>query len=486
MLVLTFFTKKEDPAYRSFLFLCVVMLCWNVIQIMFSMSQEPDMIEMFFHMQMAAIPFMPVALLLYVLRSSGFDSLSSAKYTAALCVIPVITVIINFTNDYHGLFRTYFAVVETVPVRVFINERGPWFWVHTLYSYLMVASGAAVAVYKMRSVTRASRLRYYMALVGVTFTVPMNLIVLFIVPETPVDSTLWGATLSLFFLYFAMDTSPTSNYMRARNQVFDAIGEYIFVLSTDDAISDINNSARKWLASRGIMSDPLTRDQLFTQLADHGAVMERDDSGRVELFFPFRQDSLFSSYTLKTNNIYGKKGEVAGSIITFSDMTAIRETLRNLQAISTIDELTGTYNRRGYEKMLANYVGGNVLPLCVIIGDVNGLKQVNDTYGHSVGDCILRTAAHILVECVGAKGIVARIGGDEFAIVLPGFGDKESEVMQACLKESFEAHREEMRGAGIALGYAIRTSAEQDLADIISEADKKMYQNKRNDRRRSG
>jgi len=402
-----------------------------------------------------------------------------------MSLVPVITVILNLTNDYHLLFRLRFDVLETSPVRVFINERGPWFWVHAGYSYICIALAVGIVIYKLRGTARAQRLRYYMILLGSSLTVVSNLFVLFIAPNSPIDSTLWGATFGLFFMYFAMDTSPTSNYILARNQVFDAIGEQIFVLDARGNITDINRPAREWMLKYGLMSDPPNFNALISHLKGHGATYEHDKTtGQQELHFLDEENSLFSSYAIKFSDILDKKDVVVGFIVTFSDMTVIRETLRELQSVSAIDELTGTYNRRGYEKMLANYEEGKVLPLCIIMGDVNGLKKVNDTLGHNMGDQVLRHAAKILVESTGDLGIVARIGGDEFAVIVPGFTEIAAEQLLGNIKRSFDVKTSEMFGTDIALGYAIKTELSQDITNVIDEADKRMYQNKRNDRRR--
>lgn len=485
ILILTYLTKKEDPAHKYFNFLCITIFTWNVFHAVFSASLQAHIVEFFFIIQMLAIPYMPVALLMYVLKFSGYDKAVSSKNVIFMCILPTITVIMNFTNDFHHLFRINFAVLETAPVRIFINERGPWFWVHTAYSYIAIAAVILVVIYKMVSIARASRFRYYMILLGSSLSVFSNLFVVFVAPNSPIDSTLWGATFGLFFLYFAMDTSPTSNYILARNQVFDAIGEYIFVLNTKNAITDINRPARNWLSKLGINSDPSTLDMLLELLQEKGATIENDEvAGSGELFFLDEENSLFSSYAIKNNPFYDKKQAVVGNIVTFSDMTAIRETFRSLQAISTIDELTGTYNRRGYAKMLADYKKAGLLPLCIIMGDVNGLKQVNDTLGHSLGDYVLRCAAQILVECAGEQGVVARIGGDEFVVVVPSLDEPAAEELICNIKKAFVSRSDEMHGAGIALGYAIRTEESQELSNIIDEADKRMYQDKRNDRRR--
>lgn len=483
ILALTFYTKKEDPAYRFFCFLCAIVLKWNIVQTLSATLLHIPTAEFFFRMQFLFIPFVTVAILMFTLKILGIDKALSFKYIFLMCLIPSVTVIMNFTNDFHHLFRTSFSIVQMYPIRVIENVRGPWFWVNVFYSYSASMTTVFVLIYKIKSVAKAQKFQYYILLIGNLVGIAANLFII-LNPTALIDVTAWGTTLGLLFWYIAMNATPSSNFVLARNQVFESIGEYIFVLDLQDNIRDINQSAKNWLARHGVNSVPPTLNKLLQRLQEQGATIENDeDVGRWELFFLDEQNSLFSSFSIKRSSVYEKNQIPAGFIVTFSDMTVIGETLRNLRAISTVDELTGTYNRRGYEKMLVDYDKDNHLPLCVIIGDVNHLKHVNDTLGHNVGDEVLKGIARLLVECTLGRGMPARIGGDEFAIVIPNFGEADAENLKNDIRKAFVAKAGRMHGAGIALGHAVKSNTGEELLKIIDEADKRMYEDKRNDRR---
>jgi len=484
ILILSYFTKREDPSNKYFLFLCGAILSWNILQILSKISSNISVAEFIYSLQMLVIPYIPVALLMFTLKLTGFEKYTQAKYVILLSILPTATVILNLTNDFHYLFRIDFAIIELTPVRVFINERGPWFWVHTAYSYAAIVLACFATIYKLKRTVKAARFRFYMVLVGCSLSIFSNIFVLLFAPASPIDSTLWGVTFGLFFLYFVMDTSPSSHYILARNQVFESIDEYIFVLDINNNITDINTPARKWLEEHNINADPTTKDTLFNQLEKQGAKIEKDENDELkELFFLDDKNLLFSSFFIKKSVMCDKNNAAVGTILTFSDMTAAREAIRNLRQISIIDPLTGTYNRRAYEKTLADYDNAAFLPLCVIIGDVNGLKKVNDTLGHAIGDLVLKQMAQILVRCTSGNGAVARIGGDEFAIIIPEYDKAAAKLLIAQIKETVAVESSQMHGAGIALGYAIKTEKDQELSKIIDNADKKMYKDKDNDRR---
>ena len=485
IMAMAYLTKRSEPSCKYFLILCALITVWHALQIGYLASTDIYVSEELFQMQMAVIPFTAVALLLYVLKFYNIEWFFKPKYLMLICAVPVITVIMNFTNDYHHFFRTYIEVLQAEPSHILVNSRGPWFWVHTFYSYIIIVAVNIISYVKLGSLPKPYRLPFYMICLGCLSSTLFSVITIFFYSDGPIDNTLSGLTFGLFFLYFAMDSTIASNYIIARNEVFEALNEYIFVLNMKGHITDVNRPARDWLDGFGINPERKTFDNLLDSLSENGAIIEENnDAGIAEVFFPEKENSLFSSYSLKKQFIYDKAEEEIGIIMTLSDITHMREVLMGLQDASSIDPLTGIYNRRVYEKALVDYDSQNFLPLSVIIGDVNGLKAVNDTLGHSKGDLLLRSISELLTRCAKDLGLVCRIGGDEFAIIL--YGQSEDKIVELIenIRESFVGREEEMLGASIALGYAIKTNISQNLKNIIEQADRNMYSDKRNDRRR--
>jgi diguanylate cyclase (GGDEF)-like protein len=151
---------------------------------------------------------------------------------------------------------------------------------------------------------------------------------------------------------------------------------------------------------------------------------------------------------------------------------------KELNNIAIHDRLTGVYNRAYFETAIIELDREEQLPISIIIGDVNGLKLANDAFGHLKGDILLKKVVEILKASSKKEDIIARIGGDEFVIILPltdGDGAEEviKNIRENCEKADFEPIK-----PSISLGLSVKYSKEQLMTDIFKEADDNMYKRK--------
>lgn len=146
--------------------------------------------------------------------------------------------------------------------------------------------------------------------------------------------------------------------------------------------------------------------------------------------------------------------------------------------LSYHDELTGLYNRHFFEVELQRLDTQRQYPLSLIIGDLNGLKTLNDFYGHPAGDHALKTMADVITAACRKEDIIARWGGDEFIILLPQTDGETANRIIHRIQEQCDAVEDLPIPLSMAMGTATKNDESVPIRELIIQADKAMYRQK--------
>jgi diguanylate cyclase (GGDEF)-like protein/PAS domain S-box-containing protein len=172
-------------------------------------------------------------------------------------------------------------------------------------------------------------------------------------------------------------------------------------------------------------------------------------------------------------------GLFSGTLVVFHDITDRKKMEEELRYLSTHDTLTGLYNRAYFETELGRLQSSRLFPISIFMIDVDGMKTVNDNFGHPAGDELLKRAAGILRSAFRSEDVVARIGGDEFAILVPGAAKSVAEAASTRLETNLKDHNRDYCSNPLNLSIGMATGESGSiLSDIFKEADSLMYMDK--------
>lgn len=170
-----------------------------------------------------------------------------------------------------------------------------------------------------------------------------------------------------------------------------------------------------------------------------------------------------------------KKNQLA---IILNDITKRKEAEERLNYLSYHDQLTGMYNRRFFEKELRRLDVSAYYPLTITMADINGLKLMNDSFGHTAGDKYIQKVARVLKACCREKDIICRLGGDEFIILSPNTDVKEIKEIIARANERTRREAVNKITLSVSFGYSVKHREDESILEVFKKAEDFMYKKK--------
>jgi diguanylate cyclase (GGDEF)-like protein/PAS domain S-box-containing protein/putative nucleotidyltransferase with HDIG domain len=240
-------------------------------------------------------------------------------------------------------------------------------------------------------------------------------------------------------------------------EVMNAPIEHSFTPSSMEvAVKTIEKGVLEYISNP--TKEVVVREE-FQQPCKDGSVIWVESSGK------FRRNS---------------KGEIELVGVTFN-IDARKRAEEKILYLSYHDSLTGLYNRRYYEAELRRLDTKRNLPITLIMIDANGLKLVNDAFGHQAGDKLLQKTAAILKKQCRSDEIVARVGGDEFVILLPKTDRDDGQRVVDRINKAVSGKKGKTEILSISIGIATKDDASKDMREVFKEAEDDMYRHKLSD-----
>lgn len=309
--------------------------------------------------------------------------------------------------------------------------------------------------------------------------------IVFVYPDEPTHQSI---VLGLLLTGHDLSVPSDQNLLQT---IIDNVPEMIFYKNQDGYYQKANKSCKDFYSSQGIdnilgKTDlELSLDKDFVENCmrhDQIAITSQKSLVFEEDFIgPDGNRGIFE--TIKTP-VFDDKGKPLGIVGVARDITAQKTLESKLRYLSYTDILSGLYNRAYFNETINQIIRQDVFPIGFILGDVNGLKIVNDTLGHLAGDKLIQAvASHLRLTCP-KKSLIFRWGGDEFVILLPNSSEDEckklmSQINQSCAKNSWYAQNEdEDFKLSMSLGYSLFKDKSANIDKVLQDAEDKLYRQK--------
>jgi diguanylate cyclase (GGDEF)-like protein len=368
---------------------------------------------------------------------------------------------------------------------------GPWFYVQVAYSFTLVIAGSSVLAFVF-SLSQNSW-RPIAAIVAAPAIANVPTIYALTTGASPAGFVMHPVALAIgtwvlyrgVLRYGLLDNIPV-----VRDRVFNELSDPLVVVNHRGILIDANVSALKMLGVDRADLPSRTIAQFLGTWPPEGLNRTGSATGEATIGGQI-YDIAFSSLELAS--------EHTDVVLVFRDVTVRREAERSLrkmqkelERLAHTDSLTGLYNRRIFMQRLEEEVErvrrhGSVLS--VLLFDLDFFKKINDTFGHDTGDMVLAAVARVTTEVKRVSDVAARIGGEEFALLLPETDQQGAVQLAQRLRASIEKHLYlSASGSPVtvtaSIGVATATTGARDVDKLLSSADRQLYRAKHNGRNR--
>jgi diguanylate cyclase (GGDEF)-like protein len=478
--------RRNTPGARAFsLFTgCVAIWCFFSI---FELINLADGLRITLaRFQYFGIAYFPVFWVIFTLQYTHQDARLSRSVLRTLMILPTINLILALTNHWHGLIWrhvTIGSIIENSKI-IFKIDHGWWFnYILAPYQYLMFLAGIGILLHAffVNSELYRRQILFLLAVALIPLTINVPYIVadisLYGIDMTPIGLAISGIVVQLGLSKGRIfDLSPISY-----RTVFLNSSEAVILLDERLQIVDLNPSA---YGETPYSSRPLVGSLFESAFPDYRTLITELPARESTRIFEINVHGSPQTKEAKVVLLRSPGGLGVGWAIIIRDVTLEYQQQSELKRIAYLDELTGIGNRRQLEMTAMNALSSDAQscwPIALIYLDLNAFKPINDTYGHEVGDLVLRHVARCLQASVRSDDLVVRLGGDEFVVMLFRANQSAAENtrnrIRSHLQKPAEFH-ENVLQVKASMGIACFPQDGQTLRDLLRSADHDMYEQK--------
>jgi len=369
-------------------------------------------------------------------------------------------------------------------------EIGLWYVVHGIFTFSCMFYAFIRLLLRWKETLASYRLQFAVLIIGQL--VPMTTAFLYLIGATPagidpVPLVMWVT--SGLYIWAIMSSNMLSLIPVAKETLFHNMKEGVIVLDALERLIDYNSAAKQIFPALDLTMIGQRLDQIWKQLTGSTFPLSpQQEHGLID--FTLQTGDHYAYYQARTSFLRKQNNSIAGSLIMMIDVTELKQLQQELERQAYYDGLTQIYNRTHFFKLAAEQLKQAQLTTTtysLIIFDIDYFKQVNDTFGHDIGDQLL---IHVVQRCkqiLPEKVLFARYGGEEFVISLSGYSTERAYQLANMLRMQLADHplqvKEQTWQITASFGLAeLNPNHPETLQQLLIHADQALYKAKHNGR----
>ena len=481
---------RHDATARAFIALMTAISIYSLGYALEVSYTDLAKIKWALRIEYLGVSFLPALWINLTLQYTGARKILTPSFYVLIFIIPLITLVMHYTNDLHHLYYKQLSLNEHGPLALVSITGGIWYRVNVGYQYLCLFVSLVVFLVWIRSSSCVYRDQAILMLLAAM--IPWLGSLVYLLGLSPYGIDMIPFTFSASGLFFALGIFRHQIFNLtpiARSIVFEQMVDPVIVADNKGRIIDFNPAAARLFKGLGQQSmgvpvslvfpdNQILTDQMLKLAACEIAVTVQDKNHLLQYL---------SAATL----IPGKK-QPSGIIIRLHDVTRHMERMDKLHELATVDPLTGIFNRRYFMKKSEDELNRSIRyqkPCSLIMVDLDHFKQINDTYGHDIGDQVLVSTALILKDGIRDSDILARYGGEEFVIFLPETNKTDAfflaDRLRTQLKDASVSQQQQHLRITASFGiFGFGHGDAHDISTMLKQSDRALYTAKKNGRNR--
>jgi len=490
IMILITYKRKNVKGGNQFVFLTSFMAIWAFSSFFETLISDYGNMLFWRNITQIGAYFLPVAFLHFSIIYTDGNAAKAKKLMILLYLIQSIFLILIFTDEYTHLMRASVKIisigtfeilkVSSTPLGIFSISLHPIFAIYGLIRLLLFT----------RNTSGTSKnqiwIVFFGSLIPFIFIWLKAMIPSVVHLSIPMSSSFFPGSLLVLYGVYKYDFLAISPI--ARNKIFDMVKDGIIVCTSNGRIVDFNDGAAKLLGKIGInLDNRYLKDFYRPEFDKWFENVENMNESISEFRIKTRENNHDFEIQIFIINDKNEKN-ILGTISILREITEYKKKNEELEIKACTDGLTGVLNRNAFIGTFNSVVSTNSAKgFGILLIDIDHFKNVNDNYGHICGDTVLRKIVLNIEKSIRSADRIGRIGGEEFAILLPDISSDETKEISERIRQNVEKAAFEYSDIEIKISISIGATHIDntnypEFKDAFTYVDKLLYQSKNNGR----